>query len=62
MHRITNTLLAILLATGVLLCAPLVSAQQTTQPWPTRGWPTSSPEEQGMSYERSRLSSRGITK
>jgi CubicO group peptidase (beta-lactamase class C family) len=52
MHRITNTLLAMLVATGVLLCAPLVSAQQTTQPWPTRGWATSSPEEQGMSSER----------
>ena len=52
MHRLTNTLLAILLATGALLCAPLASAQQTTHPWPTRGWAVSSPEEQGMSSER----------
>jgi CubicO group peptidase (beta-lactamase class C family) len=52
MHRLTNTLLAILLATSALLCAPLASAQQTTHPWPTRGWATSSPEEQGMSSER----------
>ena len=52
MHRLTNTLLAILLATGALLCAPLASAQQTTPAWPTRGWATSSPEEQGMSSER----------
>ena len=56
MHRLTNTLLAILLATllttAALLWAPLASAQQTTQPWPTRGWAVSSPEEQGMSSER----------
>ena len=52
MHRLTNTLLAILLATSALLCAPLVSAQQTTHPWPTRGWAMSSPEEQGMSSAR----------
>jgi CubicO group peptidase (beta-lactamase class C family) len=52
MHRLTNTLLAILLATLALLSAPLASAQQTTQPWPTRGWATSSPEEQGMSSQR----------
>ena len=52
MHRLTNTLLAILLATSALLCAPLAIAQQTTQVWPTRGWPLSSPEEQGMSSEQ----------
>ena len=52
MHRLTNTILAILLATSALLCAPLAMAQQTTHPWPTRGWATSSPEEQGMSSER----------
>ncbi len=52
MHRLTNTLLAILLATLALLSAPLATAQQTTQPWPTRGWAVSSPEEQGMSSER----------
>ena len=40
MHRLTNTLLAILLATSALLCAPLATAQQTAQPWPTRGWAT----------------------
>lgn len=52
MHRLTNTLLAILLATSALFCAPLATAQQTTYPWPTKEWPTSSPEEQGMSSER----------
>src|SRR5687767_14606332 len=52
MHRLTNTLLAILLATGALLSAPLATAQQTAHPWPTRGWAVSSPEEQGMSSER----------
>jgi CubicO group peptidase (beta-lactamase class C family) len=52
MHRLTNALLAILLATSALLSAPLATAQQPTQPWPTRGWATSSPEEQGMSSER----------
>ena len=52
MHRLTNTLLAILLATSALLCAPLATAQQSAHPWPTRGWPVSSPEEQGMSSER----------
>jgi hypothetical protein len=52
MHRLTTTLLAILLAISALLSASLASAQQTTQPWPTRGWATSSPEEQGMSSER----------
>jgi CubicO group peptidase (beta-lactamase class C family) len=52
MQRLTNSLVAILLAVSALLCAPLASAQQATQPWPTRGWATSSPEEQGMSSER----------
>lgn len=52
MHRLTNTLLAILLATSAMLSAPLATAQQTAQPWPTRGWLVSSPEEQGMSSER----------
>jgi CubicO group peptidase (beta-lactamase class C family) len=52
MHQLTNALLAILLTTLTLLCAPLATAQQTTHPWPTRGWPVSSPEEQGMSSER----------
>ncbi len=52
MHRLTNTLLVILLATSAVLCAPLATAQQTTKPWPTRGWLVSSPEEQGMSSER----------
>ena len=52
MHRLTNTLLVILLATSALLSAPLAMAQQTTPPWPTRGWLVSSPEEQGMSSER----------
>lgn len=52
MHRLTSTLLAILLATSALLSATLATAQQTTHPWPTRGWALSSPEEQGMSSER----------
>jgi CubicO group peptidase (beta-lactamase class C family) len=51
MHRLSNALLTILLATVALVCAP-VAAQQTTYPWPTKEWPTSSPEEQGMSSER----------
>jgi CubicO group peptidase (beta-lactamase class C family) len=51
MHRLSNTLLTILLATAALVCVP-VAAQQPTQPWPTKEWPTSSPEEQGMSSER----------
>jgi len=52
MHRLTNTLLSALLASWALLSAPLATAQQTAHPWPTRGWATSSPEEQGMSSER----------
>jgi CubicO group peptidase (beta-lactamase class C family) len=52
MHRLTNTLLAILLTISALLCVPMATAQQATQPWPTRGWPVSSPAEQGMSSER----------
>jgi CubicO group peptidase (beta-lactamase class C family) len=51
MHRLSNALLTILLATAALLCVPPVTAQQKTHPWPTREWPTSSPEEQGMSSE-----------
>lgn len=52
MHRLANTLAVILLATAALLCTPLAIAQQTTPVWPTRGWPVSSPEEQGMSSEQ----------
>src|SRR5260370_41628905 len=52
MHRLSSALLAILLATAALLSASLATAQQTPYPWPTRGWPASSPEEQGMSSER----------
>lgn len=52
MHQLKNTLLAILLAASTLFSASLATAQQTTQPWPTRGWAASSPEEQGMSSER----------
>jgi CubicO group peptidase (beta-lactamase class C family) len=52
MHRLTNAFLATLLVASVLLSAPLATAQQTAYPWPTRGWATSSPEEQGMSAER----------
>ena len=52
MHRLSNVLLAILLATSALLCVLLATAQETTHPWPTREWAISSPEEQGMSSER----------
>ena len=52
MHRLTNTLLATLLATAALLSAPFATAQDNTRPWPTKEWSTSSPEEQGMSSER----------
>jgi CubicO group peptidase (beta-lactamase class C family) len=52
MHRLMKALLAILLVMSALLCAPLATAQQAAYPWPTRGWPVSSPEEQGMSSER----------
>jgi CubicO group peptidase (beta-lactamase class C family) len=52
MHRLTQALLAILLAASALLATLPASAQQQGQPWPTRGWATSSPEEQGMSSER----------
>lgn len=51
-QRLTNMFPAILLAIAMLLCAPLATAQQTTLPWPTRGWAMSPPEEQGMSSER----------
>ena len=52
MQRLTNTLLAILLAMSALFYAALAAAQQGAHPWPTGGWPASSPEEQGMSSER----------
>ena len=48
MHRLSKILLAI----GALLCALPATAQEKPQPWPTREWATSSPEEQGMSSER----------
>jgi CubicO group peptidase (beta-lactamase class C family) len=51
-HRPTNTLLAILLATAAFLFVPFATAQDNTRPWPTREWSTSSPEEQGMSSEQ----------
>lgn len=51
MHRTWNVLLA-LLATVTLLHAQPATAQEKPQPWPTKGWATSSPEEQGMSSER----------
>lgn len=51
-QRLTTTLPAILLVVSMLLCAPPATARQTTHSWPTRGWQTSSPEEQGMSSER----------
>jgi CubicO group peptidase (beta-lactamase class C family) len=52
MHRLTKALLTILLIASTLLCAPLAMAQHVAHPWPTREWPLSSPEEQGMSSER----------
>lgn len=52
MDRLTKGLLTILLATSTLLCAQLAMAQQVAHPWPTREWPLSSPEEQGMSSEQ----------
>lgn len=49
MHRFSNTLLALLLATAALLGALPATAQSLS--WPTKAWATSSPEEQGMSSE-----------
>jgi CubicO group peptidase (beta-lactamase class C family) len=51
MHRTWNVLLA-LLATVTLLHTQQATAQEKPQPWPTKGWATSSPEEQGMSSEQ----------
>lgn len=51
MHQLSKALLPMVLATAALVCPP-VAAQQNTQPWPTKEWATSSPEEQGMSSER----------
>ena len=48
MHRLSRVLLAI----SALLCALPATAQEKPQPWPTKEWATSSPEEQGMSSER----------
>jgi len=48
MHRLSKVLLAI----SALLCALPATAQEKPQPWPTKEWATSSPEEQGMSSER----------
>ena len=50
MHRLTKTLLAILLAASALLGGRCTAHRP--HPWPTRGWAVSSPEEQGMSSER----------
>ena len=52
MHRLSNILLAIVLATSALLYVLPATAQEKPQPWPTKEWATSSPEEQGMSSER----------
>ena len=48
MHRLSKVLLAI----SALLCALPATAQEKPQPWPTKEWATSSPEEQGMTSER----------
>src|SRR4051794_39851534 len=42
MHRLSKVLLAI----SALLCALPATAQEKPQPWPTKEWATSSPEEQ----------------
>jgi CubicO group peptidase (beta-lactamase class C family) len=52
MPRLSNVLLAILLASSALLGVLPATAQEKPQPWPTKEWATSSPEEQGMSSER----------
>jgi CubicO group peptidase (beta-lactamase class C family) len=52
MHRLSNVLLAILLAASTLMYVLPATAQEKPQPWPTKEWATSSPEEQGMSSER----------
>jgi hypothetical protein len=43
MHRLSNVLLAILLATSAFLCVLPAAAQEKPQPWPTKEWATSSP-------------------
>lgn len=48
MPRLLSVLLAFLLAISALPA----TAQEKPQPWPTKEWATSSPEEQGMSSER----------
>jgi CubicO group peptidase (beta-lactamase class C family) len=48
MYRLSKVLLSI----SALLCALPATAQEKPQPWPTKEWSTSSPEEQGMSSER----------
>jgi CubicO group peptidase (beta-lactamase class C family) len=48
MHRLSNVLFTIVLVTSALPA----TAQEKPQPWPTKEWATSSPEEQGMSSER----------
>ena len=52
MHRLSNVLMAIVLATRALMYTLPATAQEKPQPWPTKAWATSSPEEQGMSSER----------
>lgn len=51
MHRLSNMLLALLLATAALVCGLPARAQEQSLSWPTKSWATSSPEEQGMSSE-----------
>jgi CubicO group peptidase (beta-lactamase class C family) len=51
MHRLSNVLLA-MLATSAFLHVLPAAAQEKPQPWPTKEWAASSPEEQGMSSER----------
>ncbi len=52
MKHITRLTIVLLAALLVQLLAPLtISAQEDTVPWPTEGWQTSTPEEQGMDSE-----------
>jgi hypothetical protein len=51
--RLIIGLLIVVLALSVLVLAPLAGAQESSAPyWPTEGWRTSTPEEQGMDSEK----------
>ena len=62
MQRLSNTLLTIAIATAALLGALPATAQEKPLAWPTREWPLSSPEAEGMSSEAlTRLVEYGAT-